>query len=55
MCQYSQDGIKYHIQSGTDVLGEKSQNEIAILLQHRVLPPIAPLCIQACQMLSILK
>ena len=42
MSERSQDGIEHPVQFPAHIFGKEAQHQIAILLEHLILPPVAP-------------
>ena len=50
-----QDRVKYMVQVFTGILGKKSQNEISILLQQGIFPPVPPVRLGVSHMLRAIQ
>lgn len=53
--EHSEDGIEYPIGLLARVRGEEAQDEVAILLQERVLAPVPPIRLGSPEMLAAIE
>ena len=50
MNERGQDGVKHMVQVFTGIFGKESQNEISILLQQGIFPPLPPVRLRVSHM-----
>jgi hypothetical protein len=55
MSKRGQDGVKNMVQMVTGILGKESQNEISILLQQGIFPPVPPVRLRVSHMLRAIQ